>query len=689
MAQRIVKKSLAGRQDILFGNGQVTQQRAGGSYPINKVSMVWACTSHAELLTIDTEQFTQATVNYQGAVTHWGWTGTNWYCQETDLILIGSFEVGFTFTSANQVGCTASGIYSWSGVLPKTVASGTDPTVVAGYVPRTDVVLRSELTSTGNTPEEIGASAYVPTGLDLTGATDESAAIAALWSKWQIIRLPKGKIRADISVPTGCVLLGSGQQAFDRTSSTWNGNGTLVVGTIDQSGIVGWTIANLSVDNYGSGGNAIVGLAPDTGFGYLKNVTTRANNHGQLWEANDDNPSNSNAIGNIVAEDCLHYGGPNGFVTKHKRVSFIRCLAYDVTVQGVVVVSDNINGPSVYSRAQNTLVENCATYGCNEGLRIYSRDYGSTGSVLGAYDTKVVGQTGSGFTGRKIRIGDFTEGGSYSRVVSIVNRFRDLPYDSTSFSCIHLDYADRTDFKGCHWGYQANVSTGVGVGQLDCDPADNHIRAGSSLTGGTALGVESGRHLETGNSATITPLAKQRFIILQNTVSTTITNIAGANIGYDVTIVIDDAFSTVAVSGVLHSGKGTVCRMRYNGTGWVDLGEYRQRSSTEKTAGGSAAAAVFDLSSGSLNQLWTANGVSITSVTLAGTAGISAGEELTLRITNGGSSPTVTISGWDAAIKWPDGSSAPASLAVARKLIVKLTCIGGGVFVATSQTIYV
>src|SRR5574344_610251 len=38
--------------------------------------------------------------------------------------------------------------YSWGGSLPHTVAPGADPTAVgSGYVPRTDVVLRSELSS--------------------------------------------------------------------------------------------------------------------------------------------------------------------------------------------------------------------------------------------------------------------------------------------------------------------------------------------------------------------------------------------------------------------------------------------------------------------------------------------------------------------------------------------------------------
>lgn len=150
MAERVIQKSLAGRQDILFGHGQVNQTRAGGLYPINKVSMVWACETCAELLTLDTTQFTQATVNYQGAITHWGWTGSHWYCQETDMTLVGSFEVGFTYTAANQVGCTTSDIYSWGGNLPHVVAPGTDPsTIGSGYVLRTDVVLRNELASGG------------------------------------------------------------------------------------------------------------------------------------------------------------------------------------------------------------------------------------------------------------------------------------------------------------------------------------------------------------------------------------------------------------------------------------------------------------------------------------------------------------------------------------------------------------
>ena len=52
--------------------------------------------------------------------------------------------------------------YSWDGNLPHTVAPGTDPTLPgAGYVPRTDVTLRNELTSAGSTIADIAGQKSV------------------------------------------------------------------------------------------------------------------------------------------------------------------------------------------------------------------------------------------------------------------------------------------------------------------------------------------------------------------------------------------------------------------------------------------------------------------------------------------------------------------------------------------------
>lgn len=598
----------------------------------------------------------------------------------------GSFDDGAVITDPNQLVLDKGKqkIYQYTRTILDGIAvmAGTDPVVGGNWRDVTDESIDDKFVK------------FASQITDFTGATDYTAYIADLFSRYDCVKLPEtgfGSFRADITVPAGKTLIGSGRQNYNRIPGVWNGKGTLVKGLINQASIDGFCIGNLSVDNYSSGRNAISGTTATTGHGYIKNVATRANNHGMLFEANDSDAENSNAIGHIVAEDCLHYGGPNGFVSKHKNVSFIRCDAYDVTVQSHVVVSDNINGAGVFSRAQKTVLIDCNAYFCNEGLRIYSRNYhGGIDTVFGAYDTFVQRYSGNSFAGRKIRIGDFATtatAGGFTRVASIVNRFRDLPYDATNYSCYHIEYADRTDFKGCHWGFQQNISVGDSYGQIDCNQEDNNIRAGSSLSGVTALGVESGILYVSDNSATIVPSAKQQLIVLQNTVTTQITNIGNATIGYEVTVLIDDAFSSLTLSGVRHSGKGTVCRFRYNGTSWDDLGELRQLTKTERTAGSGTATATFDFSTGNMSQLFAANGVNITSVVLSNTSKIQAGDDIVLRITTNASA--ITITGWDAAIKWADGATALSALSGYRKAIIKMYCVGGGVFVVTSTTIYV
>ena len=67
---------------------------------------------------------------------------------DAGLTLIdGSFETGGTLSSATDVllhNATAKA-YAWTGAFPKVVVAGTDPAAVAGFVPRSDVLLRSEL----------------------------------------------------------------------------------------------------------------------------------------------------------------------------------------------------------------------------------------------------------------------------------------------------------------------------------------------------------------------------------------------------------------------------------------------------------------------------------------------------------------------------------------------------------------
>ena len=87
------------------------------------------------------------------------------------ISVLGPSITEWTFTTGGQLSNPSQAAlyplngnyYSWTGDYPHDVAPGTDPTVVAGYVPRTDVLLRSELAGEygssliGNTESGSGA----------------------------------------------------------------------------------------------------------------------------------------------------------------------------------------------------------------------------------------------------------------------------------------------------------------------------------------------------------------------------------------------------------------------------------------------------------------------------------------------------------------------------------------------------
>ena len=87
----------------------------------------------------------------------------------------GSFESGGTLTSATDVLLQekTGKVYSWTGSYPSggyVVVPDTDPTVIAGYVPRTDVALRSELAGAGGADmigfQQAGTGAVLRTAQD-------------------------------------------------------------------------------------------------------------------------------------------------------------------------------------------------------------------------------------------------------------------------------------------------------------------------------------------------------------------------------------------------------------------------------------------------------------------------------------------------------------------------------------------
>lgn len=135
MAARIVTKHLAGVEDLLLGSGSVEQERAGDLYPITKLSTVWAANSVAELANLDTQKFTKAIV---GSALYY-WTGTEWktnYSAELESLrrsyaeagynVVGTFQAGFTYVNANDVGIDEATGKGYTGPAG-TVAAETDP----------------------------------------------------------------------------------------------------------------------------------------------------------------------------------------------------------------------------------------------------------------------------------------------------------------------------------------------------------------------------------------------------------------------------------------------------------------------------------------------------------------------------------------------------------------------------------
>jgi hypothetical protein len=77
--QRTVLKSLAAKEDLLWGRGQVNQSRAGGTYPVNKLSFTQVVTSEAALALLDPAEFPSAAVVENSTYTVYEYSALNGY----------------------------------------------------------------------------------------------------------------------------------------------------------------------------------------------------------------------------------------------------------------------------------------------------------------------------------------------------------------------------------------------------------------------------------------------------------------------------------------------------------------------------------------------------------------------------------------------------------------------------------
>lgn len=428
----------------------------------------------------------------------------------------------------------------------------------------------------GRTVEEVllKVEGRSPTFISVASGGDIQKAIDSLGEEGGCVFLGPGEFTGSIQLKSGVSLVGSGRPTWNGKTSTWS-VGTLINGSVAATGANGFSIRDLGIDSYSSNRNAISGTSASTGNGIVHNVSTRANNHGHLWEANDDNPENSNAIGNIVVTDCIHYGGPNGFVTKHKDVSFIRCTTYGVTIQGFVVVSDNINGATKFSRAVNTVIRDCKHCGDssaqpnNEGIRIYSREYDSASSkVKGTDNVMIVNFNGVGCAGAVVRAGENAASPpNFKKVVSTNISILNLPFNATKYAGLQFDSVYGLLIDGCAFGNKANVDMKNNSVDLVYWGAANRFPYGV-----TRVGVEGGRMVVTNGETTLSPRYGQKVIDIKNTENTTITKIDYCLVGREHYILINDDVTTVNL-GTAYSGKGTVLHIRgMEGDKWCVLG---------------------------------------------------------------------------------------------------------------------
>ena len=93
-----------------------------------------------------------------------------------------TFATGGTLNYPNEAALNPAdgNYYGWTGTFPHVVAPGTNPTTVgSGYVPRTDVVLRSELTAAGSSIADIANQKSVLKGASGAGSIGFGQSTAA------------------------------------------------------------------------------------------------------------------------------------------------------------------------------------------------------------------------------------------------------------------------------------------------------------------------------------------------------------------------------------------------------------------------------------------------------------------------------------------------------------------------------
>ena len=158
--QRTVTKVLGTQQDLLFGEGQVQQQRAGGLYTVDKIRGFYPCNSLAELNALDTEKFPKAALVVGSSITFYAHNGTSYEVVSGSPVLFTNDEFGSAVD--NMIAGRVNGI---AGAVVHRVGNVYQTT---GY---------NDTGAGAGTWEVVLSSQDTPNGFDVLAITDATLAL--------------------------------------------------------------------------------------------------------------------------------------------------------------------------------------------------------------------------------------------------------------------------------------------------------------------------------------------------------------------------------------------------------------------------------------------------------------------------------------------------------------------------------
>lgn len=521
---------------------------------------------------------------------------------------------------------------------------------------------------------------FMPNDLDLTGLTDESNKVLNYLAQYKRVRLPKTaaaqSIKLQLTMPNGTSLVGHG--AMEWSGASWVGEGTLIVGAVRLNDRKGCVVACVSIDGYDLGINPLAGAGPLTENHYIRRVNTRANSHGQLWEQKGADPTGDYG-GNIRVEDCKHWGGPNGFVTKMRAVHFVRCKSYGTSVQSFVIASDNITGANVYSRASGTRMVECYAEGGNEGIRIYSRDHFSLANangVLGVKDTKIDSFTHGVFSQFVMRTGDSEIGatnGNFARVLNadlkINGRFLGFGGAGTP---MHLEMIDRIEVESLFGNNAAGVNISYGDQVFGVDR--EKLKTNAVMTGAEKLVVTNPI-----NSTVIDLTLRPKVIRFQNTAVTSISTVKGLTgfAFFEFTCVIEDGATRLSfiTAGTLHGKRGDSIDIVWDGASFL-VKAIRSIFNDVETVVNPAAAISFDFWAARTHRMCAFPIATVSTFDISNPATLIAGDTYTLRIGTG-NGVAQNITAWSANFVFTAANPAPTTVPASGGRLLSFKAIGG------------